>query len=185
MGLSAYGRQLSFNNGSDSDNIFFARIGTDTTLRFQVYRGSSSAGGLLDAANALALNVWQMFTVTMSPTGEAALYKNGRQVATGTVQTPNVIARTNNWIGRSAWPDALYNGLLDDIRIYNYALTPEDVASLYTSTTPEDDWICVSNTDPALGTDVNGDCQVNIADIAALASLWLECERVPTDACSW
>lgn len=175
-----WARFLSFNNGAASDNIFFSRIGTGTTLRFNVNRGAT--GSSLDAANAMELNVWQMFTVTMSPTGEAALYKNGVQLSTGTVQMPNVLARTNSWIGRSAWPDALYNGLLDDIRIYNHALSQEEVALLYTTTTPEEDYICFEG---PLEYDLNNDCRVNLTDVAVLAQWWLECQRVPTSACGW
>ena len=121
----------------------------------------------------------------MSQTGEVVLYKNGLQIGAGTVLTPNVIARTNNWMGQSAWPDALYNGLLDDIRIYNHALTPEEVALLYTSTTPEVDYICLPDAENPLTYDVNGDCRVNLFDIVDLAGAWLDCDRVNsvTDAC--
>ena len=178
-----WARFLSFNNGADSDNLFFSRVGTGTTLRFNVTQGATGSG--VEVANALALNVWQMFTVTMSQTGEVVLYKNGLQIGAGTVLTPNVIARTNNWMGQSAWPDALYNGLLDDIRIYNHALTPEEVALLYTSTTPEVDYICLPDAENPLTYDVNGDCRVNLFDIVDLAGAWLDCDRVNsvTDAC--
>jgi len=74
------------------------------------------------AANAIALNVWQMFTVTVDETGATTLYKNGAPIATGEVDVPNTDARVNNWIGRSGWTtDALYRGRIDDMRIYNYA----------------------------------------------------------------
>ncbi len=174
-----WARFLSFNNGEATDNIFFARIGTGATVRFD------TLGGVLDAENALEQNVWQMLTVTMSSTGEAALYKNGAQIAAGTIGIPTVVARTNNWIGRSAWPDALYDGLLDDIRIYNHALTSEEVALLYTETTPEDDYVCLSDAENPLTYDVNNDCRVNLLDVVDMAALWLECERIPAGSCSW
>lgn len=172
-----WARFLSFNNGSDSDNIFFSRVGTGTTLRFHVYRGASSAGGLLDAANALALNEWQMFTVTMTETGQAAIYKNGLLVASGTVQTPNLIARTNSWIGRSAWADQYYNGGIDEVRIYNYALTADQVADLYVNDAgPYCRW------KPTY--DINNDCEVTLADFALIAAEWLECGIYPASACN-
>jgi hypothetical protein len=33
----------------------------------------------------------------------------------------------NNWIGRSQWPDALFDGLINEFRIYNNAITQSEV----------------------------------------------------------
>ncbi|HOL87851.1 MAG TPA: hypothetical protein PK965_01330 [Anaerohalosphaeraceae bacterium] len=174
---SDWARFISLNNGPNADNIFFSRVSTGTTLRFHVYRGSSSSGGILDAVEALELNKWQMFTVTMTETGAAVIYKDGIPVASGTVQTPNVVTRTNSWIGRSAWTaDAYYNGGLDEVRIYNYALTPDQVADLYVADTgPFCRW------KPTY--DLNNDCEVTLADFALIASEWLKCGIYPASAC--
>ena len=177
-----WARFLSCNNGADSDNIFLSRVGTGTTLRFDVYKGSTNAG-YVDAADALALNVWQMFTVTMNETGAVTIYKNGLPVASGTVQIPNVVKRANNWIGRSAWSaDAYYRGLLDEMRIYNYALTPAEVAALYTNVRT-DEFICVPDSENPLSYDLTGDCRVNMDDLAEIIGWWTECMRVPDEAC--
>src|SRR2546429_6550803 len=50
-----------------------------------------------------------------------SVYKNGVAIATGSGQTPNVITRTSNYIGRSNWPasDATFAGTLDDVAIYD------------------------------------------------------------------
>lgn len=173
---SNWARFISFNNGAAADNIFFSRVGTGTTLRFHVYRGSSSAGGILDAVGALELNKWQMFTVTMTETGAAVIYKDGIPVASGTVQTPNLIARTNSWIGRSAWADAYYSGGLDEVRIYNYALTADQVADLYVADAgPYCRW------KPTY--DISNDCKVTLSDFALIASQWLNCGIYPASAC--
>jgi len=69
--------------------------------------------------------------------------------------------------------DSWFTGGIDDVRIYNYALTPTQAAALYVdvmggSKCPE----------PPIY-DLNGDCVVNLSDFAELASQFLECNLVP------
>jgi hypothetical protein len=184
----SWARFLSFNNSTTtdqaSDNIFFCREGTSTTLHFNVYDNAISTGPVT-AAGAIALNVWQMFTVTVDSTGATVLYKNGVPIATGEVDVPNSDPRVNNWIGRSGWTaDALYRGRLDDIRIYNYALTPAEVATLYTNVRTTE-YICVPDPGNPLAYDFTGDCRVNLDDLEVMVESWVECMRVPDAACDW
>jgi len=37
---------------------------------------------------------------------------------------------TQNWLARSQWPDAYYDGLMADVRIYSRALTAGEVRYL-------------------------------------------------------
>lgn len=179
-----WARFLSFNNGENSDNIFFSREGTSTTLHFNVYDDATSTGPVT-AAGAIALNTWQMFTVTVDHTGAATLYKNGSQIAAGTVDVPNNDLRINNWIGRSAWSaDALYRGRLDDMRIFNYALSPIEVATLYTNVKTTE-YVCVPDPENPLAYDFTGDCRVNLDDLAEMVTWWIECMRIPDAACDW
>jgi hypothetical protein len=65
-----------------------------------------------------------------NPNGTTRLYIDGTLV--GSVQlAPNVNLRTftnnNNWIGRSQWGDPLFDGLINEFRIYNHAITQAEV----------------------------------------------------------
>jgi hypothetical protein len=185
---AAWSRFLCFNNGTTtvpaSDNIFFSREGTSTTLHFNVYDNAIGTGPVT-AANAIALNVWQMFTVTVDETGATVLYKNGAPIATGEVDVPNTDPRVNNWIGRSAWTaDALYRGRIDDMRIYNYALTPTEIATLYTNVRTTE-YICVPDPENPLAYDFTGDCRVNLDDLAVMVESWIDCMRIPDASCDW
>jgi hypothetical protein len=65
-----------------------------------------------------------------NPNGTTRLYIDGTLI--GSVQlAPNVNLRTltdnNNWIGRSQWNDAVFDGLINEFRIYNHALTQAEV----------------------------------------------------------
>ncbi|TFG48059.1 MAG: hypothetical protein E4H40_05325 [Candidatus Brocadiia bacterium] len=67
-------------------------------------------------------------------------------------------------------------GLFDDIRIYNYGLSPLNVASLYTEFIT-DESVCLNGVYPQF--DLNGDCVFDIEDFAEIAATWLECNLVP------
>ncbi|HOK67845.1 MAG TPA: immunoglobulin domain-containing protein [Anaerohalosphaeraceae bacterium] len=169
-----YARFLDFGNGAPSDNIMFTRVGTGTTLQYQVMHMFVS-GGAVEAPNALTLNEWQMFVVVHDPvTTIATIYKNGEPIASGGVALPNNVIRTSNFIGRSNWTaDALYAGQIDDVRIYNYPLSEDEIAALYAASEGP---YCRFRPD----FDLTGDCRVKLDDFAVLAQHWLECGFYPS-----
>lgn len=71
-----------------------------------------------------------------------------------------VIGRYQNDVNR-------YIGLIDDFRLYNYALTAEDAAQLYLAV--KGGTICLPST-----YDLDGDCEVNMSDFAILAGQWAQ-----------
>ena len=79
-----------------------------------------------------------------------------------------------------------YVGLLDEVKIWNYALDGFEVAAEFFGIMPGADTICV---DPGeLEFDVTGpegvpDCKVGLNDFAAFAAKWLDCNRMPADRC--
>ncbi|AQT68185.1 Immunoglobulin I-set domain protein [Anaerohalosphaera lusitana] len=65
-------------------------------------------------------------------------------------------------------------GTLDEVKVWSYALDPTEAAQQYTGYVTGTE-ICTD----ILANDINGDCKVNIADLADLAGNWLSCNRVP------
>jgi streptogramin lyase len=123
----SYARFIDFGNGSPSDNIIFARNATSDTLLFEVYIGDSS-GGRLEAGQVIDLNMWQHLAATLDLSGEVIIYKNGVEVARGAAIVPNNLIRANNYIAKSNWSwDEYYQGYMDEIRIWNRALTTEEI----------------------------------------------------------
>lgn len=63
----------------------------------------------------------------------ATLYRNG--IAVGSVfnlqMNPIDFAATQNYIGKSQYPDPLFNGRVDDFRVYNHALSGAAVWNLW------------------------------------------------------
>ncbi|MEJ5259474.1 MAG: glycosyl hydrolase [Anaerohalosphaeraceae bacterium] len=130
-----YARFVDLGSGPNANNIIVGRYGTTNDLFVQVFNGSSG-GTVVRATNALALNAWQHFVVSISKrsSSNVKIYKNGQLILTATTSIPLSATRTANYIGRSNWTaDAYYQGLLDDVRIYDYAVTTSEAAALYAS----------------------------------------------------
>lgn len=129
-------RAFDFGNSTD-EYLFFTPNCGDNTVRFEV----KHAGQLekIEYQNTLAAGTWNHIVVTLDGnTGAGAIYINGEQVAKKDDFTisPSQIRPVMNYIGRSQFSaDPLIKGYFDDYRIYNYALTAEDVAILYEDVT--------------------------------------------------
>ncbi len=132
--VASYQRFFDFGNGAGSDNLLLARSGTSNDLVFQSYNGTT-AGALIYAPNAIQLNTWQHFAVVLQPSGLVTLYKNGVAIGEGYSAVPRNVNRTLNYLGHSNWSsDGYYGGRLDDVRVYNRALSATEIAASLNST---------------------------------------------------
>jgi Concanavalin A-like lectin/glucanases superfamily len=93
------------------------------------------------AGGTLSLNQWQHVAMTFdSGTGVVTSYKNGIAIGSGT-GTPNFhsdapydLAIGNNPNNTTRY----FDGTIDDVRVYNRALSPADVLTLYNSDSSEE-----------------------------------------------
>lgn len=99
-------------------------------LRFGINNGGSEQR--LDAA-ALPTGQWSHVAVTLGMLG-AHLYVNGELVDESNDLNirPQDFKPVLNYIGRSEHTAALFDGYVDDFRVYNYVLAPEEVVQLST-----------------------------------------------------
>ena len=128
--------QRIFDLGSGQANNMFLCPKTGSNLRFSIKYNNGTEQQL--NAPALAPGVWTHVAVTISgDTGK--LFVNGSPVATNNAMTfnPSQLATGTNYIGRSQYPDPLFNGLLDDLRFSSTALADQQVADLAASTPPQ------------------------------------------------
>jgi hypothetical protein len=129
---SNWARFVDFGSGAPSNNILFTRVGSTTTLA--LYSHNVTTESVISAADAMQNNVWQHFAFTIASNGAAKIYKNGSVIASGTLNVPNLVTRTNMYIGRSNWvADSYYDGSMDDIRLYTTALSDGDILTLYSN----------------------------------------------------
>ncbi|MBN2211379.1 MAG: LamG domain-containing protein, partial [Sedimentisphaerales bacterium] len=126
-------------------------------------------------SSALTNDEWHMVTLTHAG-GTIAFYADGQLMGSYTDTTPT-FTLMDSLVLMGALPNGVrsFNGLLDDVRIYNYPLNAYEVATLYTDFVPGAT-ICA---EPVVN-DINGDCIVNLLDFAEIAAAWLECNEVPT-----
>lgn len=139
-----------------------------------VFSATSSAGAITLAANqSIADGEWNHITATYDgSTGEAILYINGQQNASLQQSSPlvEIVSTLRAAIAGMAdsWSEAsaIYDGFVDDVRVYNEVLSPTQVQYLYQSTQQK---FCQSR--PQM--DLTGDCEVCLGDWAIFSSGWL------------
>ena len=84
---------------------------------------------------AMATGQWVHVAVTLSGS-TGSLYVNGTLAGSNTAMRHSPFrlgATSQNWIGRSQYPDPYFNGKIDDFRIYRGALTTAEVLALATA----------------------------------------------------
>ena len=124
-------RMIDFGNGPSSDNIVMA-ASAETTGRPQFGYSVGSTYYGIASPDAISLNSWH-FLVGVLGGGRVKLYVDN--VLKADVAGPagvNNLKRTNNFIGRSNYSaDAYFKGLIDEVRVYNRALTASEIQDHY------------------------------------------------------
>jgi len=99
------------------------------------------------------------------------LYQNGVPVrreegivgfTAGDVVTPMVVGY------RTSTDAEYFDGAIDEIRVYDYALTAEEIKAIYTADGGKPWQTC----HPQIAGDLNADCRVDLADAAVLGAGW-------------
>lgn len=128
--------QRLFDFGLDTDHYVFltTKNSYSNKLRLAIKNGGSEE--TLDAPSELSTSIWTHVVVTFA-NDAVSIYLNGQQVATSSDITirPADIRPIFNYVGRSQFTaDPMLRAYLDDIRIFNYALTADEVAAIASMT---------------------------------------------------
>ena len=88
------------------------------------------------ANNTIVYNQWTLVTAVRNASGQVTMYVNGVQSGSANQNAGTVNTGTLNFNIGSDKSGTIYffNGLIDDVRVYNRALSANDVMTLYTST---------------------------------------------------
>ncbi|KYF97633.1 hypothetical protein BE17_00030 [Sorangium cellulosum] len=116
-------------------NGFMYLTTSDATgaLRFSVYENMHEA--IVTVPNPLPVDVWKHVAVTIA-SGTYRIWVDGISVASTTPAPPHDVKPSqlaptaSNYIGKSQFPDALLKGTIDDFRIYDRALSADEIAAL-------------------------------------------------------
>ena len=166
--------QRIFDFGNDTSHYMFLTPSNGSECRFVLNNGS---GEQIAATSPLPTHQWVFVAVTLEGT-TGRIYINGEPKATNTGMTinPTDIAPTLNYIGKSQFSaDAELDGMIDDVRIYNYGLSAETIGGQYYGVTGIRPCIDPAFAGNAANFDNTGSsyCKVDLADLALLASKWL------------
>ncbi|MDP4182114.1 MAG: LamG-like jellyroll fold domain-containing protein [Bacillota bacterium] len=135
--LSTWTRIFEFASSTTSYMFLTAKGGTNV-LRFTISTSGSANDQQINGTSALATGSWQYVAVTLSG-NTGSLYLNGALVGTNTNMTLNpsdLGITTQNYIGKSrSSSDPYLDGKIDDFKIYNKALSSDEIASIYSSRT--------------------------------------------------
>ena len=120
--------QRLFDFGPKMDqNIFFTLLGAGETPLLSLHNGPLERFGL---KTTLVEGKWQHVAITISG-NQASILVDGLVLASSQMITikPNTFAceEAINYIGKSRHADPLFEGLLSDFRIYNVALTSQEI----------------------------------------------------------
>jgi hypothetical protein len=129
--------QRIFDFGNDTTNYMFLTPGSGSgTLRFAITTNSYPSEQFLETSP-LPAGQWRHVAVTRNGI-TARLYTNGVLAVSGTVTiAPAGFNPVLNNLGMSQYPgDPLFNGRLDELYIYNYALSDTEVARLAANQPP-------------------------------------------------
>jgi len=137
-GGNAWQRIFDFGNGEDA-YFFLTPSNVNGKLTFEIKANGKTQ--TLNATSGLASGSWKHVAVTMK-SGSVVIYVDGQAAASSTSITlkPSDVKGVCNYLGRSQFVvDALFNGLLDNVQIYNYALSQSEVQSIMNNGSIVDD----------------------------------------------
>lgn len=132
-GGNQWQRIFDFGNGT-GENMFLTPRSGGNTLRFSINKSGVPSQEL--NAPQLPTGVWTHVAVTLSG-GTGKLYVNGVPADTQAVTIkPGDLLASTNFLGKSQWPDPLFNGRLDEFSVFNHALDDAEISALYAGSLP-------------------------------------------------
>ena len=146
--------------------------------------GLEVGGGYIVGETDLRDGLWHHVAAVLNaeniPTPDVShikLYVDGRSENISAVQAQSIHTAGDYdvTVGVYQFSGKLFSGLIDDVRIYNLALTPDNITDLYYQGNP-----CGAIPADRTGPDGVPDCYVNILDLAQFCQHWLLCNH-PTD----
>ncbi|MEI6948380.1 LamG-like jellyroll fold domain-containing protein [Paraflavisolibacter sp. H34] len=144
--IKNYERIFDFSNATGEAGgqpVWFGREGNSNNLTLESWidaNGSQNRSvGRLVAPNVITNGSIEYYCATIHD-DIMRIYVNGVKVAEKRGNPIANVTRRNNFIGRSAWctNDPDFKGFLDEVRVYNRALSPEEIMGLYRYTNIRD-----------------------------------------------
>jgi hypothetical protein len=131
--VNAWTRIWDFGQGTKTYMFLTPITNTDEVARFAISVSGNTHEEVIKAASSVPTLKWTHVALVLGPSG-GILYFDGSPVGTNTsmkLRPANLGATVNNYIGRSEFSqDPYLDGDIDEFRIYNRALSPEEIRAL-------------------------------------------------------
>ncbi|MDG0963632.1 MAG: putative Ig domain-containing protein, partial [Opitutales bacterium] len=128
--LGIYQRVFDFGNGADSQNLTLSNRWKSSEVEWSVRRGANNQN--LVVTNFWTLNEWQHVVGSVNESGIMKVYRNGELKGSKLGHIPTSTTRTSHLIGKSNWgSDDYFYGMMDDLRVYDRAITDDEVINIY------------------------------------------------------
>ncbi|WP_162198235.1 LamG-like jellyroll fold domain-containing protein [Geofilum rubicundum] len=129
--LESWSRVWDFGRGTDFNMFLTASAeGNNNSFRFAIKAGGAEEQ--INTSHVLEMGKWSHLTVTR--TGNVGvMYLNGEEVGRNPNMTlfPSDLGLTDqNYLGKSQWPDPMFKGAVDELRIYSRALSQSEVEAV-------------------------------------------------------
>lgn len=117
------------------------RLSSSTQSRYSIWANNNDLGGgtdVYDDATAYTVSGWQHLVAVFSSATSRTVYSNGvsRVTRTGSVTFNSAVSNGSTWIGArnlrgSLAASTTFNGLIDDVRVWNRELSATEIQALY------------------------------------------------------
>lgn len=131
-----------WNGSSDSwlqsfSSIYFSDtfVAADSPLNYYMNFGLTENSNLylstplIVSGSTLPVQGWAHVAMTVDPAGDTVLYLNGHEIARSASGVRTNQGFNEHFLGGNFW-DQNFNGLMDEFRMYNKALSPGNIADL-------------------------------------------------------
>lgn len=131
LGSGQFHEIFEMSNGSEVDQILLSYSGVAGLQLFLTDTEDGAATHTIEDNTGFAAGRWVHCVATIDSSGEATLYRNGQVTKSGFFTSlPTNVLRSTATIGKSSFGDH-FGGGLQDVRVYNYELSPAEIGDLY------------------------------------------------------
>ncbi|MEO7098790.1 MAG: LamG-like jellyroll fold domain-containing protein, partial [Luteolibacter sp.] len=130
--VSTWARVFDFGTGATANMFLTPKNGANGKVRFAITTSGGAGEQRIDGLNPLPAGTWSHVVITLSG-NTGILYVNGSEVGRNTSMTLNPASlgtTTQNYIGRSQYPDPYFDGRVDDFRLYTRALGASEITAM-------------------------------------------------------
>jgi hypothetical protein len=131
--------QSLYSSADEATNVYNFNIAISTSNKLTLFVRNNTVTSYLESTNIVPLNAWSHVVVTSNGSTTKMYINNSEETliitggTNGGFWMSDVLNRDNTNIGRTERSDTVdyFTGLMEDIRLYDSALSADDVESIY------------------------------------------------------